>query len=98
MLPISGWLGLAPGLAQGELYIHLLLATQNGKGDVIAGAMIVHDPGNVLQILDRLTVYGNDQISAQQNGRIAEHGSLIAAVQSGRARLPRRVPLLMRTP
>jgi hypothetical protein len=44
--------------------------------------VIVHDVGEVLRILHGFTVDGNDEVSADHDGSIAEVGALIASAQA----------------
>jgi len=59
------------------------VAAQDGYADYVAGLMLVHDDADVLRIGDLLTVDGDDEVSAELDGRIADVGLLGAAVQAG---------------
>ena len=59
------------------------MAAQDGDADYVAGLVLVHDDADVLRIGDLLTVDGDDEVSAELDGRIADVGLLGAAAQAG---------------
>src|SRR5208282_477883 len=52
-------------------------------GDGVAGAVVVHDVGDVLHIVDRMAVEFDDEIAADEDFVVAVIDALIAALDSG---------------
>ena len=80
------WILLAvvgAGFAELQLQRHLAVAAQDGDADYVAGLVLVHDGADVLRIGDLLAVDGDDEVAAEHDGRVADVGLLIAAVQAG---------------
>src|SRR5262249_32263450 len=49
----------------------------------VAGAVVVHDPGDILLIVDLLPVNVDDEVATNPDGNISQVGLLVAAGDSG---------------
>src|SRR4051794_32764342 len=69
--------------SQGNGHVHLLLATIDGDLHGVADSMVVHDAAEIARVIHVLAVDGDDQISTEHDGSVAEVCALGAAVESG---------------
>ena len=81
--PAPHYLHLVSRLSQHHRHFHLFLSSEDGYFYGVAGAVFVHDLGQVLLALDFFSVDGDDQISSDHDGNVAEVGAFGAAAQSG---------------
>src|SRR5271170_812928 len=77
-----GFSHLVSGFAQHYGYLQLLLASEDSYFHAIAGAVLVHDPGEILLALYFVSVNGDDQIAADHDGNVPVGGAFVAAAQS----------------
>src|SRR5207245_8768425 len=76
-------LHLVSGFAQHYRHLQLFLASEDGYLYSVPGAVFVHDLGEDLLAFDFFSIDGDDQISADHDGSVAEVGAFGAAAQSG---------------
>src|SRR5579884_139291 len=58
---------LIPRLAERHLHVHFLFAAIDGHGDIVAGAVLVHQVGEIALVLDRLPIDRDNQIATQHD-------------------------------
>jgi hypothetical protein len=71
------------GFAEDEFESHLFAAAEDGNADGVAGLVAVHEGVDILRVSNLLAVDGDDEVAAEHDGRVADVGLLIAAVQAG---------------
>src|ERR1700758_5340083 len=81
-LGMSPWLDLFSCLAQGHGHIELLFSTVHGDFHRVAGAVRVHDLGQVLLVFDVCSVDGDNEVASQHDGDVPKVGVFVAAAQS----------------
>ena len=68
--------------AEHEFEGDLTLAAEDADADRVAGLVFVHEGADVLGIGDLLTVDSDDEVTSEHDGRVADVGLLIAAVEA----------------